>query len=89
MVAPSVSRQYQLVFNNKNWYTNIQGTTPEFLAIRNFNVESGMSFSTQDLNTRARVAVLGKTTADNLFGDIDPIGQTIRINKRRFAWLAY
>jgi putative ABC transport system permease protein len=84
MVAPSVSRQYQLVFNNKNWYTNIQGTTPEFLAIRNFNVESGMSFSTQDLNTRARVAVLGKTTADNLFGDIDPIGQTIRINKAPF-----
>lgn len=84
LVAPSVSRQYQMVFNNRNWYTNVQGTTPEFLAIRNFSLESGVSFSTQDLNTRARVVILGKTTADNLFGDISPIGQTIRINKAPF-----
>lgn len=84
LVAPSVSRQYQVVFNNRNWYTNVQGTTPEFLAIRNFSLESGVSFSTQDLNTRARVVILGKTTADNLFGDISPIGQTIRINKAPF-----
>ena len=84
LVAPSVSRQYQVVFNNRNWYTNVQGTTPEFLAIRNFSLESGVSFSTQDLNTRARVVILGKTTAENLFGDISPIGQTIRINKAPF-----
>lgn len=84
LVAPSVSRQYQLVFNNKNWYTNVQGTTPEFLEIRNFSVESGVSFSTQDLNTRARVVILGKTTAENLFADMSPIGQTIRINKAPF-----
>ena len=84
LVAPSVSRQYQLVFNNRNWYTNMQGTTPEFLEVRNFSVENGVFFSNQDINTRARVAVLGKTTADNLFGDIEPIGQTIRINKAPF-----
>lgn len=84
LVAPSVTRQYQLVYNNKNWYTNTQGTTPEFLEVRNFSVERGLFFSHQDLSTRARVVVLGKTTADNLFGDIDPIGQTVRINKAPF-----
>ena len=84
LVAPSVSRQYQIVYNNKNWYTNTQGTTPEFLEVRNFSVESGVFFSAQDMSTRARVVVLGKTTADNLFSDVDPVGQTIRINKAPF-----
>ncbi|EAX48089.1 protein of unknown function DUF214 [Thermosinus carboxydivorans Nor1] len=84
MVAPSVSRQYQIVYGNKNWITNVQGTTPEFLAVRNFTVETGTFFTNQDVDTRARVAVLGKTVAENLFGDISPVGQTIRINKAPF-----
>ncbi|SDF21671.1 ABC transporter permease [Sporolituus thermophilus] len=84
MVAPSVSRQYQIVYGNKNWITNVQGTTPEFLAVRNFTMETGTFFTNQDVDTRARVAVLGKTVAENLFGDISPVGQTIRINKAPF-----
>jgi putative ABC transport system permease protein len=84
LVAPTVSKQYQIVFGNKNWTTSIQGTTPEFLGVRNFNVESGGFFSTPDVETRARVAVLGKTVADNLFGDISPVGQTIRVNNAPF-----
>lgn len=83
-VAPSVNKQYQIVYGNQNWVTNVQGTTPEFLDVRNFNVESGMFFTAKDVDTRARVAVLGKTTADNLFGDVTPVGQTIRINKAPF-----
>ncbi|MCX7780838.1 MAG: ABC transporter permease [Negativicutes bacterium] len=84
LVAPFVSRQYQVIYGNKNWTTSIQGTTPEFLTVRNFTVDSGTFFSGQDNDTRARVAVLGRTVADNLFGDISPIGQTIRINKAPF-----
>lgn len=84
LAAPSVSRQYQIIYGNKNWITNVQGTTPEYLEVRNFTIEAGTFFSTKDIDTRTRVAVLGKTTADNLFVDINPIGQTIRINKAPF-----
>ncbi len=84
-VAPSVSKQYQLVYGNKNWMTTVQGTTPEFVSVRNFNVELGRFFSNQEVDTRMRVAVLGKTTADNLFGTIYPVGQTVRINSAPFV----
>lgn len=83
-VAPSVSRQYQIVSGNKNWTTSVQGTTPEFLEVRNFTVQNGRFFNTQDVDTRTRVVVLGKTTADNLFPELSPVGQTIRINKAPF-----
>ena len=84
LAAPSVNRQYQVVYGNKNWYTSVQGTTPEYLDVRNFDMQSGMFFSSKDVDTRMRVVVLGNTTADNLFGDINPLGQTIRINKAPF-----
>ena len=83
-VAPAVSRQLQLVFGNQNWVTSVQGTTPEFLDVRNWNVATGAIFSSRDLDARARVAVIGQTVATNLFGDINPVGQTIRINKAPF-----
>lgn len=83
-VAPSVSKQYQLVYGNKNWFTNVQGVTPEYLEVRNFAVETGTFFTSKDLDTRTRVAILGKTTADNIFGEVNPLGQTVRINKAPF-----
>lgn len=83
-LAPSVSRQYQIVYGNKNWTTSVQGTTPDFTGVRNFNVEEGTFFSAQDVATRARVVVLGKTVSENLFGEIGAVGQTIRINKAPF-----
>ncbi len=83
-VAPSVQRSYQLVYGNQNWTTNVLGTTPEYLDVRNFAVESGTVFTSKDIDTRARVAVIGKTVADNLFGEFSPLGQTIRINMAPF-----
>ena len=84
MAAPGVSRQYQIIYNNKNWITNVQGTTPEYLDVRNFVVSAGTFFTAKDVDSRMRVAVLGNTTAENIFGEISPIGQTIRINKAPF-----
>lgn len=84
LVAPSVNRSYQVVFGNQNWTTSIQGTTPDILGIRNYTVEEGAFFTNQDVETRARVAVLGKTVADNLFNGGTAIGQTIRINNAPF-----
>lgn len=83
-VAPSVSKQYQLVYGNKNWFTNVLGVTPEYLDVRNFAIETGTFFTSKDLDTRTRVAILGKTTADNMFGEVNPLGQTVRINKAPF-----
>ena len=83
-IAPSVNRQYQIVYGNKNWVTSVQGTNPDYMTVRNFVLEAGTFFSGKDLDTRTRVAVLGKTTVENLFADINPLGQTIRINKAPF-----
>lgn len=84
LVAPSVNRQFQMVYGNKNWTTNVQGTVPEYLEVRNFAVGEGLFFQSQDVDARARVAVIGQTVAENLFGDFSPVGQTMRINKAPF-----
>ena len=83
-IAPAVSQQFQIIYGNQNWKTTVQGTTPEFLEIRNFKVASGTFFTNSDDDTRARVAVIGQTVATNLFGNISPIGQTIRIGQAPF-----
>ncbi len=83
-VAPAVSQQFQVIHGNQNWKTSVQGTTPEFLAIRSFEIASGRFFSTSDEDTRARVAVIGQTVANNLFGEASPVGQTMRIGQAPF-----
>ena len=83
-VAPLVNRSYQIVSGNQNWIASVQGTTPEFIEVRNYSIASGSFFSNRDLDARSRVAVLGQTTAANLFGEMNPIGQMIRINKAPF-----
>lgn len=83
-VAPSVSQSCRIIFGNQNWKTNVQGTTPEFLDIRDFKVAAGTFFSNSDDRVRARVAVLGQTVASNLFGDASPVGRTIRIDAAPF-----
>jgi putative ABC transport system permease protein len=83
-VAPVVNKQFQLVFGNQNWQTSVQGSTPEYLIVRNWNMAAGSFFTNRDLDGRSRVAVLGQTVATNLFGDVSPVGQTIRINKAPF-----
>lgn len=84
LVASTVSRSYQIVFGNQNWMTSVQGTTPEILGVRNYAIHEGAFFTAQDGETRAKVAVLGQTVADNLFNGGTPIGQIIRINNAPF-----
>jgi len=83
-VAPAVRQQFQVVNGNQNWMTQVQGSTTDFLDVLNWHVASGSFFTIRDLDSRARVVVLGQTVATNLFGDISPVGQTIRINKAPF-----
>ncbi len=83
-IAPSVSRSFQLIAGNQNWATSVQGTTPEYLEVRNFSVQAGSFITTENLENRDRVAVIGTTVATNLFGDINPVGQSMRINNAPF-----
>ena len=69
---------------NNNWATSIQGTTPDYLTIRNQPVAQGNPFTVDDVNSAAKVALLGRTVAQNLFGGADPVGQTIRIKNVPF-----
>jgi len=84
-VAPNLSGVAQVVYGNQNWSTNVNGTTPEVLDIREWPVVSGRPFTQQDVEGATKVALLGKTVVENLFGGIDPIGQIIRIKKVPFT----
>jgi putative ABC transport system permease protein len=74
-----------VIFQNNNYVTQIQGTNPEFLRIRGWDVESGRFFTDTEVRGLTKVCVLGKTVVDNLFpnGD-DPVGQTVRIGALPF-----
>jgi putative ABC transport system permease protein len=84
-VAPNLSGVSQVVYGNQNWSTIINGSTPEVLAIRDWPLTSGRPFIQQDVDGATKVALLGKTVVDNLFGGMDPIGQVIRIKKIPFT----
>jgi putative ABC transport system permease protein len=82
--TPAVRSQSQVVAGGQNWATSIMGHNQLFPIIRNWPVQSGSFFTEQDVASVARVAVIGKTVADNLFGGMDPIGQSIRIKGQPF-----
>ena len=75
----------QVVFGNQNWSTIIQGTTPDFLEIRDWELAEGKFFTVEDMDGATKVAVLGHTVKENLFGDGDAIGQIVRIKKVPFT----
>lgn len=83
-VAPVFQANVQVVAGGNNTNTTITGTTPDFQQVRNFYVGQGRYIDARDNETLARVAVLGKATAQQLFGGRDPIGQTIKINRVPF-----
>ena len=85
-VSPGVRANGQLVFGNLNWVASsgIQGTNEKFPDIRAWPVASGEFFTEGDVRTSARVCVIGKTIADNLFSGSDPTGQTMRIRNLPF-----
>lgn len=85
LAVPVVRGGAQIVYESNNWATIIFGTTPGFLQVRELSVAEGAAFSQQDVDSANKVALLGKTVVTNLFGDIDPIGQSIRIKKVPFT----
>ena len=84
-VSPNVSSSGQLIAGNNNYPSSINGVGTEYLEIRQLTVESGEMFTEQDIQTSAKVCIIGKTIVDNLFPDgQDPIGQIIRFNQVPF-----
>ena len=77
--APVSSGSAQMVYQSLNWYTQVTGTTPSYFQVRDWQIKNGYPFMDSDVRGATRVVVLGKTIAQNLFGDEDPVGKTIRI----------
>lgn len=84
-VAPVNQSQLSLSVGNSNWTSNVVGTTPDWLGVRNRTVSQGRFFTTDDLDSARMVAVLGSTTAAQLFGGRDPIGQQLSANGQSFT----
>ena len=84
-VAPSSRQGAQVVYGNSNWATSIQGTTPDYLAIRDLGIQSGSAFTDQDVDSDSKVALLGQTVVNNLFNGADPVGEVIRIKQVPFT----
>ncbi|MFV9690887.1 MAG: ABC transporter permease [Desulfobacteria bacterium] len=84
MAASVVRTTAQVVCGNLNWSTRITGTTSDYVPIRQWRILSGRMFSADDVRYGAKVAVVGKTVAENLFQQMSPIGEIIRIKRIPF-----
>ena len=82
--TPEISSRAQVKYLSKNTNTTIVGTSPEYLVTANFQIENGMFFTENHIIYRRRVCVLGKTVVDNLFGNRDPVGKTVKIKNVSF-----
>ena len=84
LAAPAASKKLSTRWETENANTNVVGITPEGLRVRNVEIASGHSFDAEEDRARRRVAVLGPTAAENLFGRTDPIGLQFRIGRVPF-----
>jgi putative ABC transport system permease protein len=85
-VAPEYSLQAQVVYGNKNTQTSVLGVTPEYLVVRDWRIDRGRFIENLDLTSYAKVAVLGASVVEDLFGNtlVNPLGKTIKINRQSY-----
>ena len=83
--SPLVHGQYVAVNGNKNWNTDISGVNSEYITMTDQKLIEGRLWTEKEYVNRERVVVLGKTVANNLFGEISPIGKKIRVNNMPFT----
>ncbi len=84
LVSPGTRSGGQVIAGNLNWATGIEGTGTDYLEIRKWKVEYGEFYTDQDVKSAAKVCVIGKTIADNLFPEQSPVGQNVRIRNVPF-----
>ena len=80
-VAPTADRGAQAIYGNKNWSTSVRGVTNEYLQVRDWPLLNGRIFSENELRSGQTVCIVGTTVRDEIFGDQDPLGAKIRLNK--------
>jgi putative ABC transport system permease protein len=85
--SPQVDSRIQAIHGNTNWNTVYRGVSPEYVSIRRWAIEKGACFTAQDVATSANVCVLGRTVAEQLFGEEDPIGKSLRLRDQPFRVL--
>ena len=83
-VSPEVRDRMQILANGLNWNTQIQGESPDYPQIRDWDIADGTMFTDADVRSIAKVAVIGKTVVDQLFLNQDPVGQTLIIRNIPF-----
>jgi len=83
-VAPLMSSSRQVMFGNQNWQTTIYGITNQYLYIKNYEIKDGRTFTRDDNNNAAKVAIIGSSVERELFGDINSVGKTIRVGNVPF-----
>ena len=83
-ISPMVNGSGQSIAGSNNWPTTIYGASPEYLSIRDWSVEKGSMFTEDDIESYAKVAVIGKKVQENLFPNEDPIGKMIRFKNIPF-----
>ncbi len=83
-VSPTTRTNRQVVAGNLNWFTSVQGGSPEFFIIRDWTLDKGEFFTEQDQRAATKVCVMGQTVVQNLFPNEDPIGQIVRIGQLPF-----
>jgi len=86
-VSPMVRTSGQIIYQEKNWATQVQGVSVDYPTVRNWNIGQGIFFSDTEQRIGSRVCILGTTVVENLFGDGDPIGKVIRIKNMPFKVL--
>ena len=83
--APALRTSAQVISEDANWTTSVTGTAPDFFAIRDWSVARGVPLTSSDVESGAKVVVLGQTVADKLYGaNADPTGQMVRIKNVPF-----
>jgi putative ABC transport system permease protein len=83
-IAPESTGSVRVKFQNQNSSTQLLGTTPEYPDIRNFQLAAGRFFTDSEVKRRAKVAVLGAGIQETLFGNLSPIGKTLKVNGQSF-----
>jgi putative ABC transport system permease protein len=86
-VSPELRDRNQVLAAGANWNTQVMGESPEYLSIRAWSLADGVMFTEADIQSAAKVCVIGSTVAKQLFADVDPIGQSLRIRNIPFRIL--
>lgn len=86
-VAPVLRARAQAAAQDKNWSTSVVGSTADFFIVRNWKLARGDIWTQSDEMTKARVCVIGKTAAERLFGNVDPVDRSLRIGRHTYRVL--